>query len=72
MKILTVSELILKSLKKRKGWTAGGTLEREIVTTAKPSTVSRELRRLEEGNIIIKDYKSFGSRKTRYVVYRLK
>jgi predicted transcriptional regulator len=72
MKILTVTELILKYLKKKRKFCFGGTIEREMITISKPSTISRKLRAMAEDNLIIKDYKSLEGSKRRYVVYKMK
>lgn len=66
----TISELIYEYLKKNKGWRFGGTLEREVTQLHKPATVSRELRRMAEEDLVYKDYKKVGRQWC--VIYKFK
>jgi len=66
-----VNKLIIEYLKRfKKDWIAGGTLERNIQTISKPSTISRILRDMAESEQIYKDYKKV--KNVRYVVYKYK
>jgi len=66
-----VNKLIIEYLKRfKKDWIAGGTLERNIPTISKPSTISRILRDMAENEVIYKGYKKV--KNVRYVVYKYK
>jgi hypothetical protein len=51
---MKVKDIILNYLQEKDQWIFGGTIEREASSLHKPATISRELRRMSEENIILK------------------
>lgn len=71
---MTISNQVIKYLKRKKKFVFGGELERVIsaILECKPSTVSRILRDMAEHKVIYKDYENVGiRRKVRAVKYRV-